>query len=50
MIEVPLMLLPVLLLVGTLAGLIGYSSARDRAYRDFVAARQRSIAAREDCQ
>lgn len=41
MIEVPVFVLPLLLLLGLCAGLWGYASARSRAFRDFVAALQR---------
>lgn len=41
MIEVPVFVLPLLLLFGLCAGLWGYASARRRAFRDFVAAQQR---------
>lgn len=43
MIEVPVFLLPVLLLVGLCAGLWGYARARRDAFRDYVAAHQRRI-------
>ena len=42
MIEVPVFVLPLLLLFGLCAGLWGYASARSRAFRDFVAAVQRN--------